>query len=1024
MQAPPPPPPNEARGAAAAAAPQQQQHRSRIPWTKVFIIAALVGLCLVLQFTTWTLQFLIAMKRQEIANQNKIPPASALASSASASASSDSSSSSSSSSSEAENNSNNDSNSNNNNNKKDTIPSQSTSPTQRKELHHLYRKSSTTTTAYQTGASLRTAAAAYWNQALQQLDWDGDDDDDAPALLLQLLSDSLSDDSVLWTTQQQRSTSSSSSRSRLEDDSRSGSGSASSGKNATAGIVALKRAAAAGHPTAQYYVANALAAGFWPWPVAEQQQDNNKESSSSSSSSEQKTTHDDSNSKTGGASTTMQQQWDHLQVLDTWTDGQNEQLNQAWLLWHMAAMGGNIEAAMALATRLEFTAKQEATKTITTKEQMSDLCERRLPYIAAAAHGIVDLLEADPNSRAQVVPAQDKHVLYQVHLHGGTGSRLDKDNRPDESPDALQYYHVRATDAIDEGEAARAASTLAQLYHNGFRGAPQNLTLALKYYERAGYLNHWEAAGQAGMMYLWGIGTKQDPNKAHKLFKVGILDDFETCRSLLDRKLKQGKSGVSFALCEKTCLTGMGLLYLLGVPLFISVDQEMATKYFKLAKEQGDVDALYYLAMMKLGWKTHYQPIVSMEEGGQTLLEDLHFPKSDDAVGSHPTTSEYQSILTDLTTAANKGHLKATHRLGMMYENGISVPNGNKMSQVISRDCEKASKHYKSVISASPHRARRIRRAYKQYMTGDTSKSLRNYLFAAESGSNLALLNAAFLMEQGECVGLNRIDCAKASVRLWKAAAVKGYSEASLRVGDFYYYGRFRGEGKASHVGKFAWIWYLVYPEELLPRLREYAKVVIRFVLSMKETKNEETKDQVDAVCRTGGEEGTCNAGDITGVDDDAEHTIEKDLASAAQYYRMAAERNPSPRAHFNLGFLYEWGLGLKQDFPLAKRHYDLAISTGPEEAGVPATIALLSLRLHEYVVKQWMAWNDWVQKKSIKTFKADIWEVDEEMERKFKKTKQDVLFEHLLTWESLLLLILTLALWMLLQVHFNRTNR
>merc|ERR1712216_40319 len=63
------------------------------------------------------------------------------------------------------------------------------------------------------------------------------------------------------------------------------------------------------------------------------------------------------------------------------------------------------------------------------------------------------------------------------------------------------------------------------------------------------------------------------------------------------------------------------------------------------------------------------------------------------------------------------------------------------------------------------------------------------------------------------------------------------------------------------------------------------------------------------------------------------------DLSMAAHYYTEAVEIHSSARANFNLGFMHEWGLGLKQDFPLAKRHYDLA-NTNNKEAEVAVQIA------------------------------------------------------------------------------------
>lgn len=72
-------------------------------------------------------------------------------------------------------------------------------------------------------------------------------------------------------------------------------------------------------------------------------------------------------------------------------------------------------------------------------------------------------------------------------------------------------------------------------------------------------------------------------------------------------------------------------------------------------------------------------------------------------------------------------------------------------------------------------------------------------------------------------------------------------------------------------------------------------------------------------------------------------------MAIAAQYYRKAAEEHNSARANFNLGFMHEWGLGLSQDFPLAKRHNDLA---GRDNSNKAAAIALYAMNIHQKAIK------------------------------------------------------------------------
>ena len=50
-----------------------------------------------------------------------------------------------------------------------------------------------------------------------------------------------------------------------------------------------------------------------------------------------------------------------------------------------------------------------------------------------------------------------------------------------------------------------------------------------------------------------------------------------------------------------------------------------------------------------------------------------------------------------------------------------------------------------------------------------------------------------------------------------------------------------------------------------------------------------------------------------------------------------------SALAMWNLGWMYENGIGMPRDFHLAKRHYDLALETN-SEAYVPVMLSLIKL--------------------------------------------------------------------------------
>lgn len=73
-----------------------------------------------------------------------------------------------------------------------------------------------------------------------------------------------------------------------------------------------------------------------------------------------------------------------------------------------------------------------------------------------------------------------------------------------------------------------------------------------------------------------------------------------------------------------------------------------------------------------------------------------------------------------------------------------------------------------------------------------------------------------------------------------------------------------------------------------------------------------------------------------------------KDYEKAATCYEDASARQSS-HASYNLGWMHENGYGVEQDFHLAKRYYDLALTNRPK-AYIPVQLALLKLRFRSFI--------------------------------------------------------------------------
>lgn len=72
------------------------------------------------------------------------------------------------------------------------------------------------------------------------------------------------------------------------------------------------------------------------------------------------------------------------------------------------------------------------------------------------------------------------------------------------------------------------------------------------------------------------------------------------------------------------------------------------------------------------------------------------------------------------------------------------------------------------------------------------------------------------------------------------------------------------------------------------------------------------------------------------------------DSSKAIKCFMSAADTGMSALAIWNLGWMYENGIGIQQDFHLAKRHYDNALSAS-SEAWLPITLSLIKLRIRSF---------------------------------------------------------------------------
>jgi len=489
------------------------------------------------------------------------------------------------------------------------------------------------------------------------------------------------------------------------------------------------------------------------------------------------------------------------------------------------------------------------------------------------------------------------------------------------------------------------------------------LGLALQYYEIAADGGSREAAGLAGKFHLLGIGYEGD--EMVYLNQHGFNPEFPSYEFLGDtasavKYLRMGAPGKvhschpkanSASLCDAEAMNGLGLAYLIGIPGEIPRDTKVAKAYFQLAKDKGSMDATFHMGMMRLGWW-------NSESTSSTKLNKA---------GLETRKKNVQMGVSEISKAANKRHMQALHRLGTFHSHGIPLnpeyhdDKEGSEKWILEPKCKTALNMFKLLLDGAPISSKRTRRAYKQYVAGDTSGALKNYMASAETGNVVGMMNAAWLLERNcPLPESEQWRCTRASLRYWTEAGRLGNVEAILNIGDFYYYNRFESisegfvhmslEGQAWIVGKVQNTFdYVLFPEKLWKDGKAWLVRLTKQLIFKKKRKKTKVISKADETTCKAEEDGICKSPFTEEKKENENEDLDfNHFEIAATYYKKAAKGHNSARANFNLGFMHQWGIGLKQDFPLAKRYYDLSKNMNP----IAVQLALYGMRWHEKIVR------------------------------------------------------------------------
>jgi len=525
----------------------------------------------------------------------------------------------------------------------------------------------------------------------------------------------------------------------------------------------------------------------------------------------------------------------------------------------------------------------------------------RKPNVVKSSGGESHRRLADDGSvaerRAQYAPTTELTYRVDDVIWGG--------GYPYAGSDVLRYYRY----AADQGD-TQAQLAIGHFHYFGTRGVKQNLSTAVSFFHRAAQGGDPSAASWFGHMLANGLGVKKSEMSALGWLRIGeAAGDAIAINTLgllrlrgVHNKVADEPRAVQQSSAHSSTtpsVAGSRATMRRGSQLpeaSKTAHVEEASKYFRLASEKGNADALYNLGMLELGWDGREESEFAILLNSATRSDSNRGGGSFSIQSERPARFQAHKALQLFSLAAQSGHLRAYHILAEMYASGVGVVSS----------CEVAASAYKMVAERGPW-ILALAHGHALYGMGDTTAARRQYAKLSHAGYEAAQSNAAWLLEilaidasfpvkapdkmddsyglsnEGTCDGLGCSSCDRRALLLYKRAAQQGNAEATAKLGDMYYSGRGVNEDLRS-----------------TPRLRKDLQL------------------QGDAV--------VC--------------TVLRGRETVVAYYRTAHVLK-NARAAFNIGWCYQRGFGVRgRDFYLAKRYYEQA-TTMALDAAWPTRIAL-----------------------------------------------------------------------------------
>ncbi|XP_051954606.1 protein sel-1 homolog 1 isoform X2 [Xyrauchen texanus] len=545
--------------------------------------------------------------------------------------------------------------------------------------------------------------------------------------------------------------------------------------------------------------------------------------------------------------------------------------------------------------------------------------------------------EKEQAEQRRLVEETEEQYQATIRMLNGTNRKSQRKELYDKLLKVAEMGHTKAMEKV----------AYAMLFGDYL---PQNVPQAKEIFEKLALEGSPKAQTALGFLYAAGLGVNSSQAKALVYYTFGSLGGNlvahmilgyrywggvgvpQSCESALTHyRLVANNVASDVSLTGGSAVQRIRLLDEVENPGSSSgMLEEDLIQYYQFLAEKGDVQAQVGLGQL------HLHGGRGVEQNHQRAYE--YFNQAANAGNTHAMAflgkmysegSEYvpqnnETALHYFKKAADMGNPVGQSGLGMAYLYGRGVPVSFDMAlKYFQKAAEQGWVDGQLQLGTMYYNGIGVKRDYKQ--------ALKFFNLASQAGHILAFYNLA----QMHATGTGVMRSCHTAVELFKNVCERGrWSERLMAA-----YGSFK-EGDMDS----ALLQYLLLAEQGY----EVAQSNVAFILDQKGSQifNEnETYPRALLHWTRAATQGYTVARIKLGDYYFYGYGTDVDYETAVIHYRLASEQQHSAQAMFNLGYMHEKGLGIKQDIHLAKRFYDMAAEASPD-AQVPVFLALCKLGL------------------------------------------------------------------------------